>query len=220
MRVPRAHQEAVTLIRDLSDEAFAELEKQLSSANAFCGISELTTRAAHVDALTSDDAQSVVLALLSLYAQLKFHGWTAADLAAGVARSRDLPETDVDPDSLERRLASLLALDAVGTTGRALDLLTEHEHVFHSARVLTDIRPVFGPNPTDPPNGALIVESLKIDYFDEGSTQSLYLSLSHSDLEDLRDTISRALEKSDTVRELLDGMGLSYFNASDQEGGS
>jgi hypothetical protein len=109
-----------------------------------------------------------------------------------------------------------LDLDSVTTTGRALDLLTEHEHVFHSARVLTDIRPVFGDDPAESPNGALVVESLKLEYFDEGATCSIYLALSHGDLRSLRDTIDRALGKSETIQGLLGQIGLPHFDAESE----
>jgi hypothetical protein len=195
----------------MTDEQFGELRESLAAVSPFAGTSGLIDQAQQADSLADDQGQAIVLALLSLYAQLKFHGWTSDDLAAGVARSGDLPSSDQDPDQLAQRLQALLDLESVETTGRALDIQTEHEHLFHSARILTDIRPVFGDDPKEPPSGALVIESLKIEYFDEGTPCSLYLSLSTAELRNLRDTVDRALEKADTVHDLLEQVGMSHF---------
>jgi len=211
LRVPQTHRDAIAAIRDMPDEQFEELKTDLAVVSPFVGTTGLIDQARQADGLANDQGQAIVLALLSLYAQLKFHGWTIDDLAAGVARSADLPSSDLDPDQLTQRLQALLGLESVETTGRALDLQTEHEHLFHSARILTDIRPVFGDSPKEPPSGALVIESLKIEYFDEGTPCSLYLSLSPMELRNLRDTVDRALEKADTVHDLLEQIGMSHF---------
>lgn len=205
----------MTALRDMAEEQFEELKTNLAQVSSFAGTSGLIEQASRAESLTPDEARSVVLSLLSLYAQLKFHGWTSGDLASGVARSDDLPRSD-NADQLAERLQTLLDLESIVTTGRALDLLTEHEHLFHSARILTDIRPVFGDDPKEPPTGALIVEALKVEYFDEGTTRSLYLALSRAELRNLRDTVDRALEKSDTVHGLLEQIGMSHFEAESE----
>jgi hypothetical protein len=211
MRIPPTHRDAIAALRDLADDQFEQLRANLDDAPAFAGASGLTEHASRGEGQTPDEAQSMVLALLSLYAQLKFHGWTSEDLANGVAHSSDLPDGAKEPQVLAQRVHALLELESVITTGRAIDLLTEHEHLFHSARVLTDIRPVFSDDPKEPPSGALVIESLKVEYFDEGSTRSLYLALSTAELRNLRDTVDRALEKSDTVHSLLEQVGLPHF---------
>lgn len=213
LRIPPAHRDAIAVLRSISDDQFEQLRANLADVPAFAGSSGLTAQASHTEGQTADEAQAIVLALLSLYAQLKFHGWTSEDLAVGVAHSSDLPESDDVPEKLAQRLQALLDLESVVTTGRALDLLTEHEHMFHSARILTDIRPVFSDDPKEPPSGALVIESLKVDYFDEGTTRSMYLALSTTELRNLRDTVDRALQKSDTVHDLLEQMGLPHFEA-------
>ena len=166
LRIPPAHRDALAALRSISEEHFELLLNNLAGVSPFAGASGLTDYACKTEGLTPDESQAVVLALLSLYAQLKFHGWTSEDLAVGVAHSGDLPESDADPSKLAHRLQTLLDLESVVTTGRALDLLTEHEHLIHS-HALTDIRPVFGDDPKEPPSGALIIEALKVEYFDE-----------------------------------------------------
>jgi hypothetical protein len=219
-RIPPAHREAVAALRDMSDEQFDALKTGLAEASPFAGSSGLTAQVTGQNDLESSTVRSIVLVLLSLYTQLKFHGWTKEDLATGVSLSEDLPPSDGKSDAsdkLAKRLEDLLDLESVVTTARALDLVTENEHLFHSARVLTDIRPVFGEDPKQPPSGALVAETLKVEYFDEGTIHSLFLSLSRGELQNLRDTVDRALMKSDTVHDLLEQIGLSHFDAEQED---
>src|SRR4029077_12763392 len=120
LRIPPAHRDAIAALRDMTGDQFEELKANLEEVSSFAGTSGLIECAARAESLTAEDAQSIVLALLSLYAQLKFHGWTSEDLASGVSRSDDLPKPD-NPDQLAQRLQLLLDLDSVVTTGRALD---------------------------------------------------------------------------------------------------
>jgi hypothetical protein len=211
-------------LRDLSEAEFNALKKGLEEASPFAGSSGLTAQASSGSGLEKESVQAIVLVVLSLYAQLKFHGWTIGDLATGVSSSEDLPlAADEGPEEVDMaarladRLKVLLGLQSVVTTARALDLLTENEHLFHSARVLTDIRPVFSDDPKEAPKGALVTETLKVEYFDEGTINSLYLALSRAELQNLRDTVDRALAKSDTVHDLLEQIGLSHFDAEEEE---
>jgi hypothetical protein len=60
--------------------------------------------------------------------------------------------------------------------------------------------------PTDParrPSGALILHTLKIDYYKDDNFASAYFVLDDVDLEKLRSSIERALEKSKSLGELL-----------------
>ncbi len=222
-RIPPAHRDAALALREMPDDQFANLSAAFEAASPFTGSAELTEQVAGRSGLDEAVVRDVVLISLSLYSQLKFHGWTKSDIATGVSKSDDLPGLDEasDVDEVQARLASriehLLSFESIVTTARALDLLTENEHLFHSARVLTDIRPVFGEDPAQPPKGALVTETLKLEYFDEGTIQSTFIALSRSELKNLRDIIDRALSKSDTVHELLEQIGLSHFDAHEED---
>jgi hypothetical protein len=85
--------------------------------------------------------------------------------------------------------------------------------VFHSARILTDIRPVFGRDADVPPIGAVIAHVLKIDYFSQGDSGSLYVSLNNRDLELLRNLVDRAFTKLKTLRAVLESTGLPFDEA-------
>ncbi len=66
------------------------------------------------------------------------------------------------------RVSRLIRMPAISSTARAVDIQTEHAKVFHDARVFSDVRPIFGDDPSVAPEGAVINEVLKIEFFEAG----------------------------------------------------
>jgi hypothetical protein len=102
-------------------------------------------------------------------------------------------------------VAEALVLDeTVGTAAKTGPVLTEHERIFLSARVLTDIRPIFHPNLSEKPNAAVIVHMLRIasrDIF--GSHHAEYFALDANDIRVLKNIADRAIRKEETIKALL-----------------
>jgi hypothetical protein len=122
--------------------------------------------------------------------------------------------------SFARNIARLLASPVVQYYGKADDVITDHARIFSTAKVLTDIRPVFGDDLSEPPPAAVIVDMLRIDHFDRKEGKgSYYVALDHADLLKLRNVIDRALEKTKTVQQLLNTTGMTYYEHQEVEGG-
>jgi hypothetical protein len=101
---------------------------------------------------------------------------------------------------LERLLQSG---EALAITAKALSILSDHEHPFLGARILSDIRTVFRANLTDTPAGAVTIHMLGMHYLDGHSHKDIFLALDLKDLHQLRETIDRALEKEKHLHETL-----------------
>jgi hypothetical protein len=85
---------------------------------------------------------------------------------------------------------------------KALELFHEHSNIFQEVRIITDIRPVFGQT-TSNIEGALIVNCLKIKYFDASGPKELYIGVDEDDLKSIKETIERALSKTGSLNEML-----------------
>jgi hypothetical protein len=161
-----------------------------------------------------------------------FLEWLAAVVAVGGMRAslegRDASEIAdaiavdaqrlrlVDSSGAERlreRLARLLPLKSLAITSKAYDLLTEHEHPFGTARVLTDVRTIFEDSDEGTaPAAALIVHVLKLR---DLNGQEYYTALSRSDLRDLHEVIQRAVRKEEQLRVELARTTVSCLDATD-----
>lgn len=86
-------------------------------------------------------------------------------------------------------------------TYKAFDLLAENSRVYRDAHVVTDMRPLFKADLSNPERHALILHQLKIEAEVNRKETHFYFSLSHADLLKLKDQIDRAVEKERLIRE-------------------
>lgn len=141
-------------------------------------------------------------------------GDLARDLAQDFARQE---EVDASKDSeklsvLARRLETLLRVDNLRVTVKAINLYRDFGKTFESASVATDIRPVFGVDGKLNILGGLVVHTMRIDFGEEDQSKRIYMSLDSEDLKDLRDVVDRALEKEKSIRTDFERRGLGFID--------
>ena len=131
------------------------------------------------------------------------------EIAKDVAiAAREIPNFTFD-ESIDfiQRLASLLVLDSLNTTAlKAKELQLESERTFCEARIITDIRPVFGDNIDEAPT-IMIVHTLKIG-FHVPEHKDMYVALDAADIIGLKKTLGRAEEKANKLKTILDAAGI------------
>lgn len=166
----------------------------------------------------ADDARDILDAVLSLIALLPEDGvgetraeeltWLADDVSTS-------PDLELEPDAqpaFAARLRRLLELEPVVLAARALNLVTEFDRVYHGARIMTDIRPVFGHDAHTGAKAAAIVATLKIEAHEGGGdVRPYYFALDHTDLVELQGLVDRALVKTAELKRLADRLHLPYW---------
>jgi hypothetical protein len=97
---------------------------------------------------------------------------------------------------------------------KAKELQLEAEHTFCDARVVTDLRPVFGGNISDSPEAMILVHTLKLGYHDSGSQthKEMYLALDADDVVKLAEILRRAQEKTKTLKGKMDSAGIRVID--------
>lgn len=122
-------------------------------------------------------------------------------------------------EELRQRRADIIALvDSVSLkyTAKALDLAFDRERIFNKSRIITDIRPVFDSEKQEIV-GAVVIQSLRIEYYSEDGFHSSTFSLSTKDIEDLLSACQDALEKKSKNLEAIEMMGdMDAFAAGDE----
>ena len=133
---------------------------------------------------------------------------------SGIAKPR---LSDDDCVAFKRSLSDLLTADvfSIGTKARAL--MQEHERTFCRARILTDIRPVFGAEVRESPKAVVVVHTLRISYHEGSELKDFYLSLDSDDIETLREVLERADSKAKTLESVLKVANVSSLSLSSKD---
>jgi hypothetical protein len=110
---------------------------------------------------------------------------------------------------LKERLSRLLSLErSLGVTAKALYLAYQFPRHYHGAQVLTDARPVFTTNLAEPPAAFIISHTLQIQVHDDGEDCRWFVMLNTDDLVDLKRVIERAIEKEQSLKQLMSSTGV------------
>ena len=139
-------------------------------------------------------------------------GDTSGDPTADIiSTSPELVQAGIDTEALAERVAKLIEVVPFQLLHKASDLSSEHANIFLDARVITDIRPIFGTAPDGPPEGALLSHTLKLEILrDEGEVEHFYLVLDDEDLNKLSHLIRRAKQKATSLRSVLSRVEITH----------
>jgi hypothetical protein len=134
-----------------------------------------------------------------------------ASEAAFSQSPKKLPITEDEKKTLHLRLARLLELKAsLSLTSKALDVITDAERVFYTARILTDIRPIFD-DEGKKVEAAVIMHNLRIHYGQDNDHRDFFVALDTDDVKELRSVLDRADQKAESMQALLRGAKVSYL---------
>ena len=218
LRIPEAYRPGVSVLAGLPENSHRELVEALSRAPlSFTDRRELVTWiAGEAKSIPSSDLAKLINTLTSLYRlRSKRPDTSVQTLATDVTiAAREIPNFKI-PEGVDftERLAALLALDSLNSIAlKAKELQAESERTFCDARIITDVRPVFGENIEDSP-AMIIVHTLKIGFHESGH-KDIYVALDAGDIANLKKTLQRAEDKANKLKAILDKAGLRNLDLS------
>jgi hypothetical protein len=164
-----------------------------------------------------DEVRQLISSLVSWYAHIADEEQSPEDFARDIAvalSEESGPEAALDGSGhLEENLRGLLAVEAFRVKTKAWQLQYDHERIFVSAKIYTDIRPIFARDPAETPNEAVVSHMLKLTFYESGpGRRELYFMLDDTDLENLKQVIDRATTKSNTLHSLLHSIGMTHVD--------
>jgi hypothetical protein len=203
-QVPDRHRGVLADIADLDDASFKSLRDAIADADphVYSRLIEVVTDA--VGDGHQVNVEDVIEMLISVGLYPTRPGLTVDGVAETIVT--DLGLEGEEGERLATRMHDLLSLEAVQLLAKSADLLTEHEHLFLEARVVSDIRPVFlGVEEEEGEHAAaaVLVHTLRLAYQDAKGRHDFYLALDRSDVEQLRSIAERALDKEVSLQALL-----------------
>lgn len=217
VRPPRS---AIPTLRKMVALKAAErraLLQALDQQRDLSSVAELqATVAAALPSLEDTDVRALVFQMFGLLALAYSHGYPVEDVAAQVSQFSELELTRTTKASFTRFLTELLASPSIVGIAKATDLANEHDHVFHTCRILTDIRPIFD-QAAESPVGAVVTHRLRIEYFERGSVKSIEFALDEADMNELRESLDREERKAVAAQRLLAKAELPRFRVTETE---
>jgi hypothetical protein len=112
---------------------------------------------------------------------------------------------------LGERLRELLSIEKLNLITKAHDVLTEHSQTYGKARIISDIRPVFGEDIQEGAAAAVIVHMLNIVYYQAGKRNDFVVALDSKDVEQLMETLKRAEEKAKLLESFIRSTNTPYI---------
>ncbi|HEY0077924.1 MAG TPA: hypothetical protein VGB73_04700 [Pyrinomonadaceae bacterium] len=111
----------------------------------------------------------------------------------------------------KERLTALFSIESLQLVAKAHDVLLEHARTFSRARIISDIRPVFGDKVEEPPIAAVIVHMLNIAYVDSGKRKEFVVALDTKDIQLLMDALKRAQDKTESLQSVIASTNMTYI---------
>ena len=115
-------------------------------------------------------------------------------------------------EKLQLRLGKLLKINTLHIVAKANDVLLEHAQTFAKARIVSDIRPVFGESVKEKPPAAVIMHLLNITFYNGGKRKELSVALDVKDIGDVIGILERAQSKAEQLRSIISSSGMTYID--------
>jgi len=216
LKVPETHKKGILKLFELSDDSFDEIVSALEGIGPKFSPEQLSAEVvSKIEGISSADLVEMIAALLSLIFHRVHDDTPPEELAEQVVQAmteavtKDLRNKQ---ELLKQRLVRLFKIEALLVAAKAAGVLQSHENTFCNARILTDMRPVFGSDATVTPNTAVIVHMLNLSYHHEGELKELYIAMDTIDIEILREVLDRADLKCQSLKSLIQRAGVTYLD--------
>ena len=199
--IPKDERPSLALFAGLGDEQISELAGALSTASAELGGDEFVEHVVKgTPSVTAGDVERVLKAVRQVASAREIlevrPDVFLNDVAEGMGEieERELRLDETGRRRLRERLSALTESPAMEIHAKAQSLRHDRENTYCRARIVTDLRPVFGSDVRQSPKAILVAHMLRITYHhgSRGALQDLYLTLQTEDLDQLRELVERA----------------------------
>ncbi len=207
-QIPREDIESVKILEALPNASVGALIGALKTVPLTADTDDIAKRiAGQVPSITSGQLEAVLDTLYGLYFIRELSGVDRStflnDFIEGLQSIPGLRTEKKDVPKLRLKFTRLLNIETFNALAKAKRLQRDGERLYCDAKVVSDIRPVFGSRPTSLPVGAVVTHSLKLGYHESGEHKEFNVILDRIDLDLLVDVIGRAKAKDTTLRALL-----------------
>jgi hypothetical protein len=215
LQIPEIYKSGLAKLLALSQGSSEALLAALKDAPPVMSTFDLSSLlASKVKSVSREELEDIADTLVSLYLTQQHHPDSGDELVEDICRAMDksdaqeLKLSEENRDHFKNLLTALLKTEALVYASKAVSVLRDNERMFCNARILTDIRPIFGSRVEVPPKAAVIVQMLNITYHQGEDLKEFYVGLDTDDVETLRAVLERADLKAKSLRSVFEAARL------------
>ena len=213
--IPEQYRTGFAKIRKLSSTDVEAIVAALEKSPPAGGMKEMiSTVCERAPGLKKEDVGDIVRTLYSLYF---FRADKESPLTEALSElvtamratgKESLMLSEDEEKEFQDKMGKLLSLEAIAVASKLEQLRSDYAKTFYTAKILTDIRPIFA-KPEQRPVGAAITHTLKIEYHEEGEHKEFYVALDADDLQKMKAVVQRAEAKASSLNALLKASNLA-----------
>jgi hypothetical protein len=217
LRVPARYRDGIAILAALNNTSFSEVYTALKNApTELPTYAELATKVeGEIKALNAGDVAKLIGMLTSLYRVRDRSNISpekmADDLYDAIQKEGGSLVPQQNAAEFKSRLAQFLNLGSLNVVAtKAQELQSDVERAFCDARILTDLRPVFGNEISGGPTAMIIVHTLKLRYHEgaKGELKEMYFGIDSDDIAKLKQVLERAEIKAKSLVSRLQDAGI------------
>ena len=219
--IPKDERPWLALLADLKEEQALEISGALSTASDELGGDELLQHVVSgTPSIEGDDVRRILRTVRQVASAKEVlevqPDVFLNDIAEGMGEIEE-QELRLDRTKQRRlleRLSVLTISPAVEIHAKARSLQQDRENTFCRARIVTDLRPIFGPDVRQSPKAVLVAHMLRISYHhgSQAALRDLFISLRTEDLDQLSELIERARLKAESLHAFTAAADLREIN--------
>jgi hypothetical protein len=209
LAIPKSQRDGFKQLISLPDDKWNSLINALQDAAPTISAGALARSISQSIDLPADQLRQIVVAAGSLYMTRDQRGLNVEEFAQAVleeALREELTNRDdtARASNLKERISQVLSLDrSLGVSAKATQLLFSHKNPLSTARIFTDIRPVFTGDDSLVARAAVLTHTLELITNTDGHRLSHYITLDSSDLKTLKMVVDRAIHKEASLKRIM-----------------
>lgn len=219
IKVPESQEEPLRTLATMAPDDRKKILEAIQSAQASIDPADFMSHVENATGLESKTVRPIMRVLFSMYrVSVEAEKGFFEDVANEAKKLVGEPASDdVDWGAFTTDLEAMIGCDdSLGVTAKISALRSDHQRVFCSSRILTDIRPVFGDDPTKSPRAAVVVHSLRLTYHVGDTHDDIFVALDAEDLRVLRNHCDRAMKKELALNEQIRRTDMTLLEAEDR----
>lgn len=216
LKIPDPVVEGLAVIAALNDDSYKELVTALHQVPLKIRPNRIFDDSNFkLETISEDDTRAIRDAVASLYVARIHNEVSVSEFSNDIieALKRTKVEWAATEESLNRireRLAEILSVETISLVAKAHDVIMEHAQTYNSARVVSDIRLVFGKNTKEGAEAAVIVHMLNIGYYQSGERHDFVVALDTKDVKELAEIFKQAQETTKSLEAIVSSTKIPY----------